>query len=652
MENQFDLGLNIASIETELPDPVITLTGADRLTALETAEMPLLALTVYGRSWLENGAIHSVGDGQSQKITSCGKNIFDFSAWVNGVSSVNGGTASYGEDSLTLSTTAEQTNCYVNATQYKIPVESNMTYTLSWTASSDIKGENFVFFNGDYTRYAKANNQYNKKITFVTESDVTYVTIRFSLSGAKSSVIYTNMQLEEGGNATSYVHYSEPAHAEITTALPLKGVPVSNNGNYTDGSGQEWICDTVDHVYGKPAKVTRRIGLSSLVHKFDMRGGNALLRWVGADYTIQYVGEYGEMIWANSRWNMYLHGWSRIIQYDTDGNITTDVPPDRTELSLDLSNVIDSGYEFVGDWRNADGTAFENENVVGMYKLADGGELPEDYICATGVPTLGAEVIYPAEAETILLTTKETEQLNALSGYIGSTTVYNNNTAEMTVKLLREDYEMQYIYWIKESQSFVCEKSGKYKIICVGGGASGGLAAAGRGDCLQAVGSTTSFGNIISASGGGHSKGSTLSNIEYGASTMAGGQSGYDGINYASTAFVTNGDWYLTGGESAFMWGTGHGYGAGGGAHGCSIDSNHIYTAAAGACGKVESTIVDLEENQSVFCTVGGGGVLKLSDSDVTEYLGSTASSGDGEKLSACVSNGADGVIIVQYLGL
>ena len=49
-ENMFDLGLDVATILAELPDPVITLTGADSYTVQDTADHPLLALSVYGKS--------------------------------------------------------------------------------------------------------------------------------------------------------------------------------------------------------------------------------------------------------------------------------------------------------------------------------------------------------------------------------------------------------------------------------------------------------------------------------------------------------------------------------------------------------------------------------------------------------------------------
>ena len=45
--------------------------------------------------------------------------------------------------------------------------------------------------------------------------------------------------------------------ATIATGLPLRGIPVSNGGNYTDANGQEWVCDTVEYNYTEAVKIQR-----------------------------------------------------------------------------------------------------------------------------------------------------------------------------------------------------------------------------------------------------------------------------------------------------------------------------------------------------------------------------------------------------------
>ena len=874
MENQFDLGLNIASIETELPDPVITLTGADSLTASDTAEMPLLALTAYGRSWQDKRAINiaDVGvEGHGIPVSSDG-NYTDSSGqqWIcdeliynaNGTgkaikrikykelngsenwslndtvdstrkrlrlgldelaiygsnfyvhspslvicdeykSVTNGNTAAniegisvshtagyiaiYDENFATatidewkahlaenpitviyaLNTpqetelTAEQITAlqpiinkygvftaYFMSTQDGVPTPENPVEIISTSdlhrVSVPIKsiadsGSLTVTTCGKNRLKNTATTITNNGVTFTvnadgsvtangTASDTAYIIISSNLKHLEVGKLYKMFGCPSGGGANSYsiqvtgvwsVDFGEGAifkyqenvttlavyvaagvtvsdviftpmicdyetidntfepyqstTATITTALPLRGIPVSSGGNYTDSNGQEWICDTIEHVYGEPAQAVKRIkkatvngaadshgkavdsqGYSCVCISYALSSTNALL-WYG-DYGVYYPysdGVGGEFrIFADTKQGLIelrdLTTWE-VTQTETfTGNkmVGNEITAER--------------FELFGNWQNAD------ERKQPLFTLDSGDPVPEIYISTTGQLNDGAEIIYPSEPQAVMLTTEETEAMNRLSGYEGSTTVYNENTAEMTVKLLREDFEMQYIHWIKESQSFICEKSGKYKIICVGGGSSGGIGAPGAADVLQAVGTTTSFGSIISANGGGKSRTSASEKFE--ATGTVGGQSGYDGINYGSSSHIlsSTGSSALssTGSESTSMWGTGHGYGAGGGAKGMLIKYtkdtavNLDMLACGGQCGRIESTIVDLEENQTVFCTVGGGGALNLSDANVLDYLKNyvdnaiTETTAKGTELSACVTDGADGVIIVQYLGV
>ena len=63
-----------------------------------------------------------------------------------------------------------------------------------------------------------------------------------------------NIQLEVGATATEFEPYkSQTLTASTTNGLP--GIPVSSGGNYTDASGQQWICDEID--FGRGVYVQR-----------------------------------------------------------------------------------------------------------------------------------------------------------------------------------------------------------------------------------------------------------------------------------------------------------------------------------------------------------------------------------------------------------
>ena len=733
MENQFDLGLNIASIEAELPDPVITLSGADTFTASDTAEMPLLVLTAYGRSWQDERIVNIVDIGISGHgiPVDSGGNYTDSNGqqWVCDKLIVNAD----GSGKIVKNTSAI---VFSGNERFNIVDGSLISAELSWLnmpkmqllpqntaqakatalfSAGTVGSQATVYSGTDVVGFSEWSNVQFIYFSMKHFTDVdsfkaflktaadnsSPVTLAYLLETPEETELTTEQTatlqpvIDKYGAFTAYFMSTQDgvptpenpieivstadlhkfATAEITTGLPLRGIPVSSGGNYTDSNSQEWICDTLEHLYGEPAQITKRVKESTVTQLYDAKGGNAI--WIQTstgNITTWVYGKYGTANWLDGRWYFSVLGAFLKENY-------------RNGVFVNSENLGSTAYtssavsEIIGDWKNsADGAQFISEwtnqngeprtGALPMYALANGDKLPKEFLSTMGGIYDGAEIIYPSEAKTILLTTAETEALNSLSGYSGTTTVYNENAAEMTVKLLKEDYDMQYIHWIKESQTFLCEKAGKYKIICVGGGSSGGIGAVGTSGTLQAAGTTTSFGSIISAEGGGKTRTSLNASQMV---SLCGGQSGYDGINYGSTAHMlaasTSGGTGTTvaGGESALMWGTGHGYGAGGGAKGTTASyslsgestvKQTFLAPASGKCGKVESTIVDLEANQAVVCTIGGGGVLNLSDQNVLDYFknyvsASTATvSAAGAEISACVSNGADGVIIIQYLGV
>lgn len=242
---------------------------------------------------------------------------------------------------------------------------------------------------------------------------------------------------------------------------------------------------------------------------------------------------------------------------------------------------------------------------------------------------------------------------------------------------------MQYLHYIEESKSWTCPKSGVWKVICVGGGATACLQATEAAGYLGFQGGATSFGSYVAADGGVFASGSLQVQ-------GFGGQSGFDGINYGSTAMACKGysgsnsgyGYAVAGGASLPTYGTGFGYGASGGYKGSDINEIHFVTNYPssssgiqggysvtvtphfGTCGKIKSAIIDLADGEAIACTVGKGGNIKtlVNDDDkfkavLKSMMRSTATYIVTDTTLAkpyitdYMSNGADGVIILQYLG-
>ena len=72
---------------------------------------------------------------------------------------------------------------------------------------------------------------------------------------------FTDIQLEIGTVATAYEPYKTPQALTLSTPGGLPGVPVDSGGNYTDESGQQWVCDEIDL---KRGKYVQRVGKGTL----------------------------------------------------------------------------------------------------------------------------------------------------------------------------------------------------------------------------------------------------------------------------------------------------------------------------------------------------------------------------------------------------
>lgn len=79
-----------------------------------------------------------------------------------------------------------------------------------------------------------------QQITSFTREDLEYI---FSY--------VPDFMLNAGSTALPYMPYKQPQTLTAQTPGGLAGIPVSSGGNYTDESGQAWICDEVDFRRGK-----------------------------------------------------------------------------------------------------------------------------------------------------------------------------------------------------------------------------------------------------------------------------------------------------------------------------------------------------------------------------------------------------------------
>ena len=230
----------------------------------DTANLPFAGLSIYGKSVQEGIPtpdvpvdIVNVGANGNIAVNVYGKNLFAVTEYTQ-----NGVTLSQYKDFYVLNGTATASCNFITTIGY-LPAG---TYTLS--------ANNPTNSNVDFGIVDVHSGSLGE--TLQVRDAENYGQITGVLSGAadyacrvrvENGVTYNNYiikpQLEYGGEATEY-----QARTKQTTTLSapdgLRGLPVTSGGNYTDTTGQQWICDEIDLVRGVYIQRIGAVDLSSL----------------------------------------------------------------------------------------------------------------------------------------------------------------------------------------------------------------------------------------------------------------------------------------------------------------------------------------------------------------------------------------------------
>ena len=200
---------------------------------------PLCGLTIYGKSTQDGtptpdapAPIVSAGDGGTIAVKMTGKNLLyipDDKGTARGV------TITSKNGIISISGTATEDG-YVY-----LPVKQISIHGLAFL-SSNVSGATVKLVSASWKvlfTQGRADNTQGviTRICFVVKKGTNY-----DLNGI-------NVQLELGSTATAYSPYREQ-FLILSTPNGLPGVPVTSGGNYTDSSGQQWVCDEVDFERG------------------------------------------------------------------------------------------------------------------------------------------------------------------------------------------------------------------------------------------------------------------------------------------------------------------------------------------------------------------------------------------------------------------
>lgn len=137
-------------------------------------------------------------------------------------------------------------------------------YTLSFKSNKPYGGTNgentvemyLIVEKKSGTVYQSTGNA-GKQTVDIEDGDKMY--FRFDINNNSMSAEFYDIMFNLGSTPLPYEPHAEQS-LTLSTPNGLPGIPVSSGGNYTDESGQQWVCDEIDLERGK---YVQRIGVET-----------------------------------------------------------------------------------------------------------------------------------------------------------------------------------------------------------------------------------------------------------------------------------------------------------------------------------------------------------------------------------------------------
>ena len=285
-------------------DKIVSAQG-ENLSLVNVKGSKLNALSVYGKS-TQSGTpspenpvpIVSAGDDGEINVTVQGGNLVDLNASV-----IMSGNLTYSYDGYTATLTTVLTEedltdlapannrIYRNVSIQLGDDFAGKTVTISYDSAEimfdmeQIIGLVYTDDSGTAIYNHLASNIESKSLTIAIPDTATNIRFRIMLIEVNSPIenltpgTYTakinGIMLALGTSKLPWMPYKLPQTLTLQTPNGLPGIPVDSGGNYTDESGQQWICDEIDLKRGKYVQRVGKTVVDGLEIKFvaDSSGG-------------------------------------------------------------------------------------------------------------------------------------------------------------------------------------------------------------------------------------------------------------------------------------------------------------------------------------------------------------------------------------------
>lgn len=233
---------------------------------------------------------------------------------------------------------------------YRVRLEPNTTYTVSHAGQVGVGDGCHVIINTDYTNTGgwwiahNTNKGLCKNKVTLSTSDEGYLYLTSALNASTIGHLWDRLvylQIEEGSVATDHEPYGYKVSVQtpqqkmdVYMREPLRGVPVTSGGNYTDADGQQWVCDVLDLGKRKVLRRTLHLVLGAEKNWMAYRnGGNP------AEKGFYVASVLPEVMWRRNGWcnllpNRGASGGVKTVWVGANNNYLyalTDVHDDETE---------------------------------------------------------------------------------------------------------------------------------------------------------------------------------------------------------------------------------------------------------------------------------------------------------------------------------
>lgn len=229
------------------------------VTVAGTVDAPPAGLTIYGRS-VQDGTpapdapvdIVTAGSGGTLSMVSAAKNLLRRFVSTSGTGTGCSWTFDAETGTYTLtSTVGSNKDKVVYDSEIVVRNAAGQTLTLSAESiTGDSNASVRIFLGNPKLGGRQLAMVYGSTLstTFqVPNEEPLYMVLRMgNTTAAGVTAILKGVQLEVGSARTDFAPMLDKLTAAIPTPNGLPGIPVTSGGNYTDTSGQQWLCDTID----------------------------------------------------------------------------------------------------------------------------------------------------------------------------------------------------------------------------------------------------------------------------------------------------------------------------------------------------------------------------------------------------------------------